>query len=592
MQKRAITIFALTTALCSGAYAQSTTPDVPADLQAAYRALVAATQKVDADSYGKLLTEDFVLVMPDGSRLNRAVTLSTLNPDQMTYSKLDYRIEQAEITGDTARVTFWSEADVTFKVVGTVQDAHVENRSEDLWRKVNGQWLLSESRTLETTTEASGQVTRQVAQAPLDEETRAARRAALQAVLHPISAAGMKVGLNAPAADFTWLGSLTATTRLLGLGEGSHGTAEHFALKGRLFRELVEQHGFTVFMIEADFDDAYAIDRWVRGKGSESAEAIAQQYDFWTWQTQEMADLLRWMRDYNAARGNKPELRVVGMDMQDPAGSLSLLQELTSPHSRLSYWATALRKEMAVQAEADTPDYTHAQALAALLALHARALKATDPHADELRHLSRTVTQGLEMLNLMAKSDFNGLNQLRDRAMAENTLWLMNQMFSGQKAALWAHNFHVSKVPAEGQAYDNLGQHLAAALGQGYKVIGFSFGGGTLRAVPSKADGWVGNEPVALTVPTALPDSLDGLSSSILGGMPNPVPAAFLSVAEAQAQAPLRDWLSQPVSISAVGALYTEGMPTSGPVNLPAAFDGLLLTPRSTAAVPLPAVQP
>ncbi|MFC6591502.1 erythromycin esterase family protein [Deinococcus lacus] len=581
MNRLSLPTLTLTALLSVSALAQGGAEKLPPDLRAQYEAMLEATRQADAQAYGELLTEDAALILPDGSRLNRATLLATLVPGQATYQKLEYRVEGADIAGDTARVTARTITDMTLNVVGTQQPVHVDALSEDLWRKVGGQWKLAESRTLETTTEASGQVTRQVAAPPLSPAVLEQRREALRAELRPISATGM----DAPASDFAWLSELTPGTRLLGLGEGSHGTAEHFALKGRIFRELVERHGFTVFLIEADYDDAYAIDRWVRGEGTQSAEDITREFDFWTWQTQEMADLLRWMREYNAARGDKPELRVAGVDMQDPLGSLGLLERLAPSGSRLSQLAGQLEAELARQMEQEKPDWARAKALAAWTDLHARSQPVGTSQQADLRHLGRTVYQGVSMVAGMSEGDFNQLNVVRDQAMAENTEWLLRELFPGQKAALWAHNFHVSKVPAEGQAYANLGSHLSRRLGPAYRVIGFSFGGGTLRAVPSRADGWIGERPEALAAAQAQPTSLDGLTASLL---PAGTPAAFLNVAAASQNPALREWFAQPVSVSSVGAMYTENMPVAAPARLPAAFDGLILTPRSSAAVPLP----
>lgn len=578
-----LSAFALTALLSVAQAATAESVQLPADLAAQYDKLMEANCTLDKEAYARLLADDFTTVMPDGTRLNRELALDSIDPEQLSYQKLDYRVEDVKLEGDTATVQFWNGAEAIMKVVGVEQPLTMESRSEDLWRKINGEWLLSESRILEMTTTASGQTTRQVAQAPLDEATLAARRSALAEALQPIGS----TRLDAPASDLAWLSDLTASTQVLGLGEGSHGTAEHFALKGRIFRELAEQHGFTVLMIEADFDDAYAIDRWVRGEGDESAEEITRNYDFWTWQTQEMADLLRWMRDYNAARGDKPELRVVGMDMQEPAGSLRLLEELAPADSRLRQLAQVLSTEVKQQFQSEKPDWQRAEILSGLLALHARYQPDGTPHAPELRHLARTVTQGVDMFRLMTKQDFNGLNTQRDRAMADNTQAIIRELFPGQKAALWAHNFHVSKQPAQGQAYANMGSHLSREMGDRYRVIGFSLGGGEVRAVPAaeSKEGWSNQPPQPLKVPTAQPDSLDGLSISVLAGS---APAAFLNVGDAQQNEILREWFAQPVGISGVGAVYQQGMPMGVPTNLSAAFDGLIVTPHSSAAVPLP----
>lgn len=187
-------------------------------------------------------------------------------------------------------------------------------------------------------------------------------------------------------------------------------------------------------------------------------------------------------------------------------------------------------------------------------------------------HLAETVRQGAAFWRGLA--DFNRANMLRDAAMGANTRFIFDQIVRGQRGMLWAHNFHIAKQPAQGQTYTNLGQHLARDWGRRYRTLGFSFAGGELRAA-SQDPGKQAQGFIPMTVPAAPEDSLDTLIGT-------DAPAMYLSTAQALTHPTLKSWFAEPVGIAAVGALYTPGTPYLAPVNLPAAFDGVIFVKRST----------
>ncbi|RYG48112.1 hypothetical protein EON79_05470, partial [bacterium] len=104
--------------------------------------------------------------------------------------------------------------------------------------------------------------------------------------------------------------------KIVGLGEATHGSREIFQMKHRLFAFLVERMGFTVFALESSMPKTIAMDRYVTtGEGDLDAAVKAQ--GFWTWDTEEVRDLLVWMWTYNKNPRHRTKLRVVGVDMQD-----------------------------------------------------------------------------------------------------------------------------------------------------------------------------------------------------------------------------------------------------------------------------------
>lgn len=75
-----------------------------------------------------------------------------------------------------------------------------------------------------------------------------------------------------PAFDDPAFGALFdrfGQSRVVLLGEASHGTSEYYQARAAITRRLLEKHGFRIVAVEADWPDAAAIDRYVRGRTAE-----------------------------------------------------------------------------------------------------------------------------------------------------------------------------------------------------------------------------------------------------------------------------------------------------------------------------------
>ena len=53
------------------------------------------------------------------------------------------------------------------------------------------------------------------------------------------------------------------------IGEASHGTHEFYRTRAELTKALIIHKGFNVIAVEADWPDAYRVNRWVRHAGSD-----------------------------------------------------------------------------------------------------------------------------------------------------------------------------------------------------------------------------------------------------------------------------------------------------------------------------------
>lgn len=113
-------------------------------------------------------------------------------------------------------------------------------------------------------------------------------------------------------ADLQPLRGLVGDARIVALGEATHGTREFFQLKHRILEFLVSELGFDVFAIEATLPEAMDVNRYVLTGEGDPERALAGMY-FWTWDTEEVLALIRWMRRYNEDPGHRRKVEFYGV---------------------------------------------------------------------------------------------------------------------------------------------------------------------------------------------------------------------------------------------------------------------------------------
>ena len=128
-------------------------------------------------------------------------------------------------------------------------------------------------------------------------------------------------------ADMQPLKSIIGDARIVLLGEATHGTREFFQLKHRMLEFLASEMGFTIFSIEANMPEAYGLNDYVlKGKGDPAA-LIKGMY-FWTWSTEEVLDMVLWMRKFNES--GKGRIQFTGFDMQFPDVAAAIVRDFVA----------------------------------------------------------------------------------------------------------------------------------------------------------------------------------------------------------------------------------------------------------------------
>lgn len=348
--------------------------------------------------------------------------------------------------------------------------------------------------------------------------------------------------LNGSHSDFDSLIAAARGKSLVLMGEASHGTREFYRARAQVTQRLISELGFAGVAVEADWPDAYAINRHVWNldpdQQAEQAFAVFERFPVWMWANTEVLGFVRWLAAFNRL----PERAEAGLR---PVGFYGL--DLYSLHS-------STRAVIAYLDKVDPPAAARARERYACLDqfLH-------EPHrygqavefglsesceqaiTEQLRDMQTRAHQRLEGLGLIAdeqrfcseqnarlvrnaegyyRSMFRGRQSswnLRDGHMFE-TLEALREHLTYQlgepaRLVVWAHNSHVGNAAATEMAERgefNVGQLVREQYGDQALLIGFSTATGKVTAA-SDWDGPAQNK----TVRSPLPGSYEALFQSV-----------------------------------------------------------------------------
>jgi erythromycin esterase len=500
----------------------------------------------------------------------------------------------------TARTTLQSvaaEGNAVRVVAGTVQEGtinqggtapfRVETTLHDTWEKMGTDWLLRRSDEVRSKTWINGVLVEDAtAMPPLTPAQREAIVSELRTSAVPIRTVRAGSGLE----DLAVLDNIVGDARIVALGEASHGTAEFFRMKHRLFEYLVEKKGFTVFAFESNWPQVEVANRYVRDGAGSAADAL--KGIFGIWQTQEVYDLIEWMRAYNSTPGRTRLLSFTAFDMQGPEAAakcvidgVSGLDREDVDRIRHAYDGVTQQMFASLQSGELTGKSVTDAEKTAFRANAAAALKLVEERRDVLLRTMTAAEYGRvhQCARIVVEASGQGVDDIadnaeRDAAMAENVKWLAEEVFPREKIALWAHNAHVA---AGTHAQPRMGEHLRKAFGEQLRVIGFAFDRGQIRALRLKDGKLASGGFVALTVPAANAGGTEALLRA------TGLPRFILDLRAVPAGSPLGTWTRVPHLMRTIGATYdpeTQAGSMNELTTFSQDFDALIFIAESTAS--------
>ncbi|NOR43160.1 MAG: protein-L-isoaspartate O-methyltransferase, partial [Gammaproteobacteria bacterium] len=151
-------------------------------------------------------------------------------------------------------------------------------------------------------------------------------------------------------------------SRLVLLGEATHGSAEFYDMRARITRELIEKKGFNIIAVEADWPDATSINFYIRGTNNkpEFKDKPFSGFPSWMWANHSVIEFTHWLKDYNhrfnSTEGTERFKRSVGfygIDIYNMYGSidavLNYLQDIDPKEADVARWRYGCLKPWAAE---------------------------------------------------------------------------------------------------------------------------------------------------------------------------------------------------------------------------------------------------
>lgn len=258
-------------------------------------------------------------------------------------------------------------------------------------------------------------------------------------------------------------------TKIVALGEASHGNVEFQQLKLSVFQNLVENAGIRAFALEGDYGGCEYVNRYIHG-GEGTAEQAAAAIGFAIYRTDEMADLISYMRKYNETAKAGDDLRFYGFDMQNWSYNL---QYLTEACKASGIDVTELKK-LEDNDEADG-GYDIEEQTRIIMEIKKELQESDAKDIKQADHLADTLLQNIS-LGKVIDSAVEG-NALRDQRMAENVMWILSMEEQRGNACIFisGHNGHIERSGNYGTDNRVMGNILSDELGEGYFAIETDF---------------------------------------------------------------------------------------------------------------------
>jgi len=410
--------------------------------------------------------------------------------------------------------------------------------------------------------------------------------------------------LNGRLGDYDGLLALIHEARFCLLGEATHGTHEFYKERAEITKRLIKEKGFTAVAVEADWPDAFRVNRYVRGLGDDrdADEALSgfKRFPTWMWRNTVVLDFVEWLRDYNASLPEgATRVGFYGLDLYSLYTSieaiLSYLRRVDPQAADRARYRYSCFEHFAEDTQAygyaanfGITESCESEVIEQLVELRRKAAEYASRDGrvahDEFffaEQNARLVLNAERYYRTMFRGRVESWN-LRDRHMAETLDALvthLNNQGQHAKVAVWEHNSHLGDARATYMAdYGeiNVGQLVRERYGPEAVLVGFTTYTGTVTA----ASDWDGPAERKRVRP-ALTNSYE---------------ASFHDVTTPNFLLPFRDNVSASIAVSdpslerAIGVIYlpqTERQSHYFEARLADQFDAVIHLDETHALEPL-----
>ncbi|MCC9167186.1 erythromycin esterase family protein [Pontibacter harenae] len=290
-------------------------------------------------------------------------------------------------------------------------------------------------------------------------------------------------------------------SKVVMLGEASHGTSEYYTWRTAISRRLIEEKGFCFIAVEGDWPESYIVNRFIKGyqnSGSKIADVLQvfKRWPTWMWANWEVAALIEWLRDYNHLRNGMEKAGFYGLDVYSLWESLDQILKYLEQNDGQAAEAARSAIHCFEPYNRDPQDYARATAFVPTDCEHEviemlQRIQKEPAFTDDAEYEFNAKQNALVAVNAekyyraMIKGGANSWN-VRDSHMMETLDRLLELHGPDAKAIVWEHNTHIGDARYTDMANDgmyNIGQLAREKYGrENVKLVGFGSYQGTVIA--------------------------------------------------------------------------------------------------------------
>ena len=365
------------------------------------------------------------------------------------------------------------------------------------------------------------------------------------------------------SASIDALADRIGSSKVILLGEATHGTSEFYRMRARITRELIERGLADFVAVEADWPDASRIDDYVLGEERRSRVEFVpfSRFPTWMWRNEEIHEFVEWLRDYNLQERDKEQrIGFHGLDLYSMFTSIALVLDYLSDVDPDAARVARARYGTLTPWQKDPASYGRAVlagryvssenvVVATLRDMLARRLDyalSDGKRFFDAAQNARLVADAERYYRAMYYGSAISWN-LRDTHMFDTLSSLLRFYGEGARGIVWEHNSHVGDAGAtemSGRGELNVGQLCRTQFGSSAYLIGFGTDHGTVAA----ATNW--DEPMQrMQVRPSHPASYESFFHE------SGREACILHLREPRRQA-VRDELLSPRLERAIGVVY------------------------------------
>lgn len=275
-------------------------------------------------------------------------------------------------------------------------------------------------------------------------------------------------------------------SRIVMVGDNTHGTQNFYQFRAEMSKTLILEKGFTVIGIEWDFVDVGRVNQYILGNSTDNMwdmQNFTTRFPEFMYENHPFRDFVEWLKQYNKTTQNK--VTIYGLDIFGIVSTLNFLL-YNLPNQR-----NLIQRILNVWQNFDPQEYNYGNAVAN------GSINSVQNEVSQLQFTGNffidqaiaLVKEGEEYYRLKTTDETLGWN-LRDQHMSRIVTDLLN--YTRSKMICWLHNTHSGNANFVREFKDKNQTSAAALLKQKYGSQIYSIGLITNDGTVTASNKWYG----------------------------------------------------------------------------------------------------